>query len=105
MLHENLRVRRLNLKMTLKNLSDLVGISTATLSKYETGNISNIDTKTIVKLAKALDCEPAQLMGWVPLPSDNVNLDKIMALCHDLDTQQLELITTTIESYRKIWAV
>lgn len=104
MLHENLRARRLRLKMTLQDLSDIVGISKGTLSKYETGHISNIDTKTIVKLADALNCEPSQLMGWESLPQTaNKKLDELITLCYTLDDSQLDLIISTVQSYKAAW--
>lgn len=50
--------------MTLDELSKVVGVTRQTLSRYETGVISNIPSDMIESIAAALRTTPAQLMGW-----------------------------------------
>ncbi len=78
---ENIRLRRHMLDMTLEEVAARVGISRQTLSRYETGVISNIPADNVEALAKALDTTPAFLMGWeeetspppelIPIDSDH----------------------------------
>lgn len=92
--------------MTLGDLSEEIGLSKGTLSKYETGAITNIDTKTIMKLARILKCTPAQLMGWESLPqTNNKKLDELITYCYQLDDDKLDMIIDTVKTYKKVWNV
>lgn len=57
-----LRKRR---NMTQEELGDRIGVTKATINKYETGVVVNLRRPTIEKLARALDTSPAYLMGRV----------------------------------------
>lgn len=58
-------------EMTLEELGDLVGVGKSTVRKWETGLIANMRRDKISKIAKALGCSPAYLMGWEE-PSEDV---------------------------------
>lgn len=59
-----LKKRRIEKKLTLDDVGRLVGVSAATISRWESGDIANMKRDKIVKLAKALDISPAIIMGW-----------------------------------------
>lgn len=59
-----LKSRRLALDMTLEDVSKIVGVTRATIQKYENGIIGNIPSDKIELLAKALLTSPAYIMGW-----------------------------------------
>jgi repressor LexA len=60
---------RLKKDMTLEDLAKIVGVSRQTLSRYETGVISNIPSDKIEQISEALNTTPAYLMGWeAPAP-------------------------------------
>ncbi len=63
-LKENIKLRRLKLKMTLAELSERVGVSRATMQRYESGAIANIPSENVEKIASALKTSPSELMGW-----------------------------------------
>lgn len=65
-LKENLKNKRLELNLTLDDVSKLLSISKPTLQRYESGVISNIPSDKIEKLASILETTPAALMGWEP---------------------------------------
>lgn len=50
----NLKERRLELGMTLKNVADIVGVTESTVRKWEVGIIANMKINKLEKLAKAL---------------------------------------------------
>lgn len=50
--------------MTLEELGDKVGVGKSTVRKWENGIIANMRRDKISKLANALGCSPAELMGW-----------------------------------------
>ena len=62
--------RRLELGMTMKELANKVGVSEATISRWESGDIANMRRDKIALLARALNVTPAYLMGW-DIPSKN----------------------------------
>ena len=59
----NLKQRRLELKMTLKDIADAVGVEESTVRKWELGIISNMKRDKIELLAKALKVSPLDIMG------------------------------------------
>lgn len=50
--------------MTQEDLGEKIGVTKATINKYETGIITNLKRATIADLSRALDVSPAYLMGW-----------------------------------------
>ena len=50
--------------MTLEDLAKAANISKATVQRYEKGDIVNVPTDKIEKLAEKLQCSPSFLMGW-----------------------------------------
>lgn len=59
-----IRTRRLELEMTMKELAQKVGVSEATISRWESGDIANMKRDKIAALARALEVPPAVLMDW-----------------------------------------
>ncbi len=63
MIGDNIKTKRKQLGMTLEELANKVGVSRQTIFRYETGQI-NIPSDKIEKIANALECSPAYIMGW-----------------------------------------
>lgn len=59
-----IRELRLERRMTLEQVADIVGVGKSTVRKWETGMIANMKRDKIALLAKALGTTPAYLMGW-----------------------------------------
>lgn len=59
-----IKSRRIEMHLTMKELADRVGVSEGTISRWESGDISNMRRDKIVGLAKTLDLSPAAIMGW-----------------------------------------
>ena len=59
-----LRKLRLEQELTLEDVSKKVGVTKATINKYESNTVKNIKRDTIEKLAEALSTSPEYLMGW-----------------------------------------
>lgn len=59
-------------KMSLKELSDRVGVSNVNLSKMKTGRISAIRFSTLEAICEALSCQPGDILEYDPdAESDN----------------------------------
>lgn len=66
-----LKNRRLELQLTLEDVAKRVGVSPATISRWESGDIANMRRDRIAALAEALQISPAVIMGWeadTPIP-------------------------------------
>lgn len=61
---EILKTRRAELDLTLDDVARYVGVSGATVSRWENGDIENIRRDKIAKLAEVLKVTPSYLMGW-----------------------------------------
>ena len=53
-------------KMSLNELSAIVGVSNVNLSKMKTGKISAIRFSTLVAICEALHCQPGDLLEYAP---------------------------------------
>ena len=56
-------------KISLKELSDRVGVSNVNLSKMKTGKISAIRFSTLEAICEALGCQPGDIMEYDPTAS------------------------------------
>jgi transcriptional regulator with XRE-family HTH domain len=65
---DELKSRRQELGLTLKDVSDEVGVSEGTISRWESGDIQNMRRDRIMAYAKALKISPAVVMGWPQKP-------------------------------------
>lgn len=61
---QNIKKYRLSRGYTLDEVARKIGVSRQTMSRYETGVISNIPSDKIEAIARALDISPALLMDW-----------------------------------------
>lgn len=63
-----IREKRIELGMTMKEVADKVGVSEATISRWESGEIANMRRGAIFSLAKTLNISPNEIMGWKDTP-------------------------------------
>ena len=76
-LHDDIKQRRIELGLTMADLAQSVGVSEATISRWESGDIANMKRDKIVSLAKALHVSPSFIMGWdEPETEDIVSSNK-----------------------------
>jgi putative transcriptional regulator len=53
-------------KMSLNELSEKVGVTPSNLSILKTGKAKGVRFSTLEKLCEALECQPANLMEYLP---------------------------------------
>lgn len=56
----------LDRKMSLTELAERVGITLANLSILKTGKARAVRFSTLDALCRELDCQPADILEWVP---------------------------------------
>lgn len=72
-INDRIKERRLQLGLTLLQVSERLGVKEATAQRYESGDIKNIKHDTVLNLSQILRCNPAYLMGWTDLPNIETN--------------------------------
>lgn len=72
--------KRKELGLSMDELGKKVGVSKATILRWESGEIVNVRRDKIVKLAAALNTTPAYLMGWGEPQKFSTNIKKLMLL-------------------------
>ena len=61
---ERIRYFRKKNKLTMKEVSQKVGLSEPTISNYENGKVRYIDVKTIQAIADAIGVSPEKILNW-----------------------------------------
>ena len=63
-LSDVLKKRRSDLGLTLLEIANRMGVSEATVQRWESGNIKSLRHGRLTQLAEILQVPPAELMGW-----------------------------------------
>ena len=67
-----LKEKRCELGYTMKDVADRVGVSEATVSRWESGEIQNMRRNNIVALSRLFELSPSTIMGWdITVNQDN----------------------------------
>ena len=70
---KRIKDRRKTLGISAEQLADAIGVSPATIYRYESGNIENMGIDKLTPIAKYLRTNEAYLMGWVNDPTGIIN--------------------------------
>ena len=92
--NENIRARRKELGLTLKQVADKLGVSESLISRYESNDVKNMGIDKLIPLAKVLKTTPTYLMGWENnknfISEQNVNNKNAYTLtCYRADVKGL----------------
>lgn len=55
---------RLNEGLTMKEVATKVGVSEATISRWESGEINDMRRRNIIAISEVLEIPPNVIMGW-----------------------------------------
>lgn len=80
---ELIRNRRIELKLTLEEVGDMVGVSKSTVKKWEDGYISNMKRDKIALLARALQIQPVSLITGELIPTSFENESSFVLSEHE----------------------
>lgn len=69
-IQERIKSRRLQLKLTLEDVANALGVNKTTVMRYESESIKKLPTDIVPPLAKVLKCTPQYLMGWEELGNE-----------------------------------
>ena len=103
---ELIKQRRLELDMTMKELSEKVGVSEATISRWESGDIANMRRDKIAALARALRVPPAVLMDWEEYDAERIEKNCHAKALYDLalkaDIKNVDIVTELLKKLEGI---
>lgn len=104
--NQKLKNRRVELGLTMLEVAKKVGVSEATISRWESGDIANMRRDKISLLANALEVSPAFIMGWDDdeslFPSEDITYMEVIGsvkagydgLAQEEHTGEIEAIPT-----------
>ncbi len=90
---QRIKQRRKELKMSGKELANLLGKNRSTVFRYENGEIENLPLDVLEPIAKALQTTPQYLMGWEEVQKNNDIIADIVVKLRT-DEEFLELVKT-----------
>ena len=88
-----IKTRRLELGLTMKDVAKAVGVSEGTISRWESGEISNMKRSRISDLAKVLKLSPLDITGGEPQEQSQPN--------SSLDNEFLQILATMSEQEKE----
>lgn len=88
--------RRRELNLTLEDVAKRVGVSRATVLRWETGEIENLGQNRIAALAAALQVAPEYLLGWNDDPATKMG-DDIASAVADLTPEETASLLNYID--------
>lgn len=92
--NELIKKRRKELRLTMKEVADAVGVSEATVSRWESGNIANMGRDKIALLSKVLKISPGLIAGY-----DESDIEQLSDA--ELDNQIIEVFNRLSEQKQK----
>ena len=98
-----LKRRRKELNLTLKDVAKRVGVTEATVQRWESGNIKSLRQGRISTLADVLETTPSKLMGWEEKSEASADLQKqeLLTIFHDLDKKDQEKLISYARELKK----
>lgn len=96
--YERIKNRRKKLGISADNVADALGVSRATIYRYESADIEKLPTTIIEPLSKILRCSPAYLMGWSePTTKKGVVINVLGRVAAGIPMEAIENIIDTEE--------
>lgn len=87
-----LRDRRQELGLTMREVADACGVSEATVSRWESGDIANMRRNKISALAAVLKLSPAVIMGWEEPPRYYLDDETAKAAQEAFDNPDIKML-------------
>ena len=101
---KRIKERRLKLKLTQKQLAEIINVQHQTVSKYENG-INSPDSQMLNKLSGILDCTTDYLLGKTDNPnnsiykSDNIVLEiKETPFSYNLTSEEINIMVNYLKA-------
>lgn len=98
---ERLKLRRKEIGFSAEKVADQLGVSPATIYRYEKGDIEKVPVDSLAELAKILQTTPAYLMGWES-QADQAEINDLLAQIQASEEKEQSLIAEMIQDFKKL---
>lgn len=101
-IHEIIKKERLKNGYTLAQIANMLGVKEATVQRYESGEIKNIKTETILKLSRIFKRSPSYLMGEIDEKTElrQHDIADVVLSLRDLSREQLSIVKTFVSALK-----
>ena len=97
---ERIKLRRKETGISAETLADRIGVSPATVYRYEKGDIEKVPGNLLEPIADALSTTPAYLMGWSDQPEDYDEAEELNDLPSDWYSHFNGDTRSAVQAYR-----
>ena len=98
---ERLKLRRKEIGFSAEKVADQLGVSPATIYRYEKGDIEKVPVDSLAELAKILQTTPAYLMGWES-QADQAEINDLLAQIQASEEKEQSRIAEKIQDFKKL---
>lgn len=98
---ERLKLRRKEIGFSAEKVADQLGVSPATIYRYEKGDIEKVPVDSLAELAKILQTTPAYLMGWES-QADPAEINDLLAQIQASEEKEQSRIAEMIQDFKKL---
>ena len=92
-----LKIKRLEKRLTLEQVGEIVGVGKSTVRKWENGMIENMGRDKIVALSKALDISPLDILG-IDKPQESTTKQILDNVFSKLETNRQDKVVSYAQS-------
>ena len=92
-----LKTKRLEKRLTLEQVGEIVGVGKSTVRKWENGMIENMGRDKIVALSKALDISPLDILG-IDKPQESTTKQILDNVFSKLETNRQDKVVSYAQS-------
>ncbi len=96
---ERLKLRRKEIGFSAEKVADQLGVSPATIYRYEKGDIEKVPVDSLAELAKILQTTPAYLMGWES-QADQAEINDLLAQIQASEEKEQSRIAEMIQDFK-----
>ena len=89
---ERIKNRRKELGISAEKLAADIGVSAATIYRYENGDIEKMNSKKLKPIAEVLRTTPADLMGWDSNEKKDVVMEEVMNLLANVPSEKMDQV-------------
>ena len=101
--NELIRYKRKEMGMTMKDVADRIGVSEATVSRWESGSVGSMKRQNVAALARLFDLSPAVLMDWEEYEEENATRKMLIRDLTELaEVSSAENIEIVLNLLRKL---
>lgn len=100
--NELIKMRRLEKGLTMREVAERVGVSEATVSRWESGDIQNMKRANIEKLSRVIDVPPTVLLDWDAYDEERIRRNQLVselsALASTAKIEHIEIVLKLLKS-------